>query len=422
MKNLFNLTLSTVALAAVVVFGSCSTDDGDVAGVVTFAPSGSVDGADVLTSYADDVVITRYENLATLAGKLYAEVQKLTGGADEAAQIKVAAEAWVATRLAWERTEAYLFGPVDLYKIDPGIDSWPLALSSLADAIKGYTSGSYTDYNIKNDNGELKGFHTVEFLLFEDGAAKSVLTDFNNTAITASDYGLDVLTGAEVQTFLEAIAKELYYNTARLVAEWDSVDNDVVEAANAAGLDVLTNNGGGYYDDFTTAGDDESSYSSLSDALSVILESAAGIADEVGAVKINDPYVSKNVLDVESWFSWNSVYDFTDNIIGIKEAYYGMLFVGLSTDYASSAFASASAASSSISAYVASGSADLDSSVKDAIENAIAKVSSLPYPFRNYLDDAAEAATIEAAMEACEELLEALETAQMAVNDGYYIE
>ncbi len=420
MKNLFNLTLATCAFAAVVSLGSCSKNEDSSAGsAIKFEVDGSVDGAAVLEAYASDVVIARYENLAEKAGELYDAVKKLTGLFEESDEIEAAADAWVATRLAWERTEAYLFGPVDLYKIDPGIDSWPLALSDIASTINYHATYSYTEYNIKNDNGELKGFHTIEFLLFEDGKAKTTLSDFNNDTFTASDYGLDNMDGAKVQLFLEAITKELYYNTMLLVAEWDSVDNATI-AADAEALDVKTNNGGGYYDDFTTAGDEESSYSSLSDALSVILESAGGIADEVGAVKINDPYVSKNVLDVESWFSWNSVYDFTDNIIGIKEAYYGQLFEGTSKEYTSSSISTA--ASNSISAYVASGSSSLDSAVKEAIENAITKVSALPYPFRNYLNDSSSSATIEAAMEACEELLEALETAQMAVNDGYYIE
>ncbi|MFR9496445.1 MAG: imelysin family protein [Rikenellaceae bacterium] len=414
MKNLFKSTWAICAVASVAMLASCSADDGEEGNVVKFTASGSVDATEVLEAYAEDVVITRYENLAEKAGALYTAAQAITpGSASESTQISAAADAWVKTRLAWERTEAYLFGPVDLYKIDPGIDSWPLALADLAEFIT-----SYTEYQIQNDNGEKKGFHTIEFLLFEDGSAKSALTDFNSSEISSS-YNFGSLSGDEIKSFLVAITKELYYNTILLVAEWDSIENATI-ATDAELLGVKTNNGGGYYDDFTTAGDEESSYSSLSDALSVILESAAGIADEVGAVKINDPYVSKNVLDVESWFSWNSVYDFTDNIIGIKEAYYGKLFDGTSTEYSSSSISTA--ASASISAYVASGSTSLDTAVKTAIENAITKVSALPYPFRNYLNDVSEAATIEAAMEACEELLAALETAQMAVNDGYYIE
>ncbi len=412
MKNLFNFTLAAFALAAVVSLGACSSDDDTESGVVTFEPS--VNGTSVLEAYASDVVIARYENLAEQSLDLYDAVQALKGNESDADLIAVAADAWVATRLAWERTEAYLFGPVDLYKIDPGIDSWPLALSDLAEFIT-----SYSEFEIQNDNGEKKGFHTIEFLLFEDGESKATLDQFDSELVAG--YGFNSLSASDVQKFLESITKELCYNTVLLVAEWDSVENDAIADA-AVELGVKTNNGGGYYDDYTTAGDDESSYSSLSDALSVILESAGGIADEVGAVKIYDPYTSKEVLDVESWFSWNSVYDFTDNIIGIKEAYYGKLYDGISTGYASSSFATTSAATYSISAYVKSGSSSLDATVKDAIENAISKVSALPYPFRNAISDSSSYSAIDAAMEACEELLAALETAQMAVNDGYFIE
>ncbi len=418
MKNLFKFTLAACAYASVLMFTACDKNEDEMSDAITFEVDGSVNGATVLDAYANNIVISRYENLAEKAGELYTAAQAIVaGGDDEADQIEAAANKWIEARLAWERTEAYLFGPVDLYKIDPGIDSWPLALADLSDFI----TSSYTEFQIQNDNGEKKGFHTIEFLLFEDGSAKSKLTDFNSSEISSS-YGFSSIEGDDIQAFLVAITKELYYNTILLVAEWDSIENTSI-ATDAATLGVKTNNGGGYIDDFTAAGDeDESSYSTIEDALSVILESAAGIADEVGAVKIYDPYASKNVLDVESWFSWNSVYDFTDNIIGIKEAYFGTLYGGTSVEYSSSSFASASAASNSISAYVASGSSSLDATVKAAIENAISKVSALPYPFRNYLSDSSKAADIEAAMDACVELLEALETAQMAVNDGYYIE
>ncbi len=419
MKNLFKFAIAAFAVVSVV--SACTTDGDAVDGYVAFEVDDSVDGYDVLEAYTSNVVITRYENLAEKSLDLYDAVKALKDNESNPTLIAEACSAWVATRLAWERTEAYLFGPVDSYKIDPGIDSWPLALSDLAEFVV-----DWTEYSIQNDNGEKKGFHTIEFLLFEDGESKSSLAQFTSDLVTDSKYGFTSLSAVDVQLFLEAITKELCYNTVLLVAEWDNIDNDVVETAyNSYGISVKTNNGGGYIDDFINAGVEEdgeliSSFSTLSDALSVILESAGGIADEVGAVKINDPYVSKSVLDVESWFSWNSVYDFTDNIIGIKEAYYGKLFDGISTEYSVSAFGAAE--SDSISAYVASGSEALDTAVKEAIEEAISKVSALPYPFRNAISNSEAYPAIDDAMEACENLLAALELAQMAVNDGYYIE
>ena len=59
---------------------------------------------------------------------------------------------------------------------------------------------------------------------------------------------------------------------------------------------------------------------------------AEGIANEVGATKIGDPVDKWNsgdkeggVLAVESWYSWNSLDDYTDNIYSIRNAYYGSL-------------------------------------------------------------------------------------------------
>ncbi len=435
MKNLFNLTLATCAFAIVASLGACSSDDDSTGTAVKFEVDGSVDGTAVLEAYADEVVIARYENLADASGALYTAVNAISSDTDVSG-ISAAADAWVATRLAWERTEAYLFGPVDLYKVDPGIDSWPLALADLAEFIGSNPSAA----TILNDNGEKKGFHTIEFLLFDNGSAKTQLSDFELTDLSGSlgsdanddasqlatyEADLDALGFDKVKAFLVSITAELYRNTSRLVAEWDSMDNTYVQAAVSAlpsDYAPSTNNGGGYRDDFVSAGDDESSYSALSDALSVILESAAGIADEVGTVKINDPYVSKNVLDVESWFSHNSVIDFTDNIVGIKEAYYGAISSDKSVTISGTTVTlnnpSLTAGANSISAYVASGSASLDAEVKAAIEAAIVAVAALDYPFRNNLSSS----TIEPAMEACAALVEALESAQMAVNDGFYIE
>ncbi|MFI3318925.1 MAG: imelysin family protein [Rikenellaceae bacterium] len=442
MKNLFKFTMAAFALAAVVTFASCSDDDDQTGTVIKFEVDETVVGSDVLVAYVDNVVIPRYENLAEASKTLYNAVDAITDAdaTTQASQIKTAADAWVKTRLAWERTEAYLFGPVDDYAIDPGIDSWPLALADLADFIADKPSPSA----IMNDNGEMKGFHTIEFLLFNDGAEKSKLDSFTLTTL-ADDLGTDVsgdknklqtyeddlndLDFDEIKSFLVSITAELYRNTARLVAEWDSIDNQKVKDALSTlpseyAAALVTNGGGDYRANYINAGDeDESSYSDIKDALSIILEAAAGIAEEVGDVKIKDPYTSGNVLDVESWFSWNSVIDFTDNIVGIKEAYYGCITSAASVTVNSSNVVTLNnpafvADDDSISAYIASASEDLDEAIKDAIDEAIVAVSSLEYPFRNNLDSD----TIDDAMEACLALQSALETAQEAINNGFYIE
>ncbi|MFR9560702.1 MAG: imelysin family protein, partial [Rikenellaceae bacterium] len=158
-----------------------------------------------------------------------------------------------------------------------------------------------------------------------------------------------------------------------------------------------------------------SNFKSVEVALSTIIEAAGGIADEVGSVKIADPIKSGNVLDVESWFSHNSVTDFTNNIVGIKEAYYGVQYAD---DYFSDATRYDEPAANSISAYIKSGDSNLDPIIKSAIDYAIASVNNMQAPFRDNLTWTTENT---AAAAACAALLEALETAQGAINDGFYI-
>ncbi|MFR9496754.1 MAG: imelysin family protein, partial [Rikenellaceae bacterium] len=235
----------------------------------------------------------------------------------------------------------------------------------------------------------------------------------DDTYGTSYGFGDGSPTSAELKTYLVAITKELFRCTALLVAEWDNTKSDLLNysAVYSAGDEEE----GNYYTTFTEAGTGNSEYPNQSVALSTIVEAAGGIADEVGSVKIADPITSGSVLDVESWFSHNSVTDFTNNIIGIKEAYYGVQYTDSAT---SSSTTSGSAASDSISAYIASGNKDLDDDIKDAIDTAIDAVNAMIAPFRNNLTwDANNTA----AATACNNLLEALETAQEAINDGWYV-
>ncbi|MFR9574891.1 MAG: hypothetical protein SNG79_04440, partial [Rikenellaceae bacterium] len=68
--------------------------------------------------------------------------------------------------------------------------------------------------------------------------------------------------------------------------------------------------------------------------------------------------------------------------------------------------------------YIKSGESNLDLIIKLAIDDAIASVNNMQAPFRDNLTWTTENT---AAAAACAALLEALETAQGAINDGYYL-
>ena len=88
-----------------------------------------------------------------------------------------------------------------------------------------------------------------------------------------------------------------------------------------------------YADVIKNSGNAGSVYLSQMDAVDEILLGIIDIADEVANAKIADPYTSKDVYEVESWFSWNSLTDFQNNIRSIQNSYIGGYDGGTSGSY-----------------------------------------------------------------------------------------
>ena len=134
-------------------------------------------------------------------------------------------------------------------------------------------------------------------------------------------------------------------------------------------------------------------YKTQIDAMIQILQGASDISDEVGNTKITDPVNSGNVLDVESWYSWNSIADFTDNLRSVRNAYYGSL--------------DGTENSNSLAAYLRKNNAEVDTKLRSTIDNAINTVAAMPAPFRNHLTKT----ETQAAVDACNKCMEALDAA-----------
>ena len=124
-----------------------------------------------------------------------------------------------------------------------------------------------------------------------------------------------------------------------------------------------------------------------------ILQGASDISDEVGNTKITDPINSGNVLDVESWYSWNSIADFTDNMRSVRNVYYGSL--------------NGSVNANSLATYLSKSNPTIDRDLRAAIEDAIKTVAAMPAPFRNHLTRSEN----QAAIDACNKAMQALDAA-----------
>ena len=222
----------------------------------------------------------------------------------------------------------------------------------------------------------LLGFHAVEYVLFRDGAPRNV----------------NEIGEAEL-IYNAAVAQDLANQTIRLEASWAGMD-DITAAKRSILEEFELEPSFDYGENMVNAGmTGNTLYKTQLAAMEQILTGASDISDEVGNTKITDPVNSGNVLDVESWYSWNSIADFTDNIRSVRNAYYGSLDGTVNNN--------------SMAAYINKVNSTLDHNVRSAIDNAINEVSNMPAPFRNHLSKG----ETQKAVDACNNLLDALDAA-----------
>lgn len=132
----------------------------------------------VVDNYVDNVVLPTYLELKNGNEALYEAILALIESPSNQAFAE-ACEAWMEARKPWEESEAFLFGPVDALGLDPNMDSWPLDQDAIVQIL---TSGNYDDLNWSDGDADdvveaaqsVRGFHTLEYLLFKDGKPRTV--------------------------------------------------------------------------------------------------------------------------------------------------------------------------------------------------------------------------------------------------------
>lgn len=134
----------------------------------------------IVTNYVDAVVLPTYKDLEEGNSALNDAVIAFANNPSDAA-FEAACEAWLNARQPWETSEAFLFGPVADKGLDPNMDSWPLDQEGIVNILK---SGNYDDLDWNGEYNEdddaiaaaqsLRGYHTLEFLLFRDGDPRTV--------------------------------------------------------------------------------------------------------------------------------------------------------------------------------------------------------------------------------------------------------
>ncbi|MDE6696287.1 MAG: peptidase M75 [Muribaculaceae bacterium] len=133
---------------------------------------------DIVDNYVDVVVVPTYKSLKERNEALYQTVLKFKNSPSDN-NFASACNAWLEAREPWEKSEAFLFGPVDALGLDPNMDSWPLDQDNIVQILN---SGNYDnlDWSDGDDDDTIeavqsvRGFHTLEFLLFKDGQPRKV--------------------------------------------------------------------------------------------------------------------------------------------------------------------------------------------------------------------------------------------------------
>lgn len=372
MKKL-NTYLFTL-LASLFVLSSCEDSP-----TTEFTEDGyGYDFTQVLEVYTDEVILPTYGDMKDKAWTLYNAVQTFSTSRTQP-NLDAVCAAWRATRIPWEQSESCLYGPAETLDLDPSLDSWPLKKGDIDKII---AAGDITADKIMDPG--VHGFHTIEYLIFSAGEPR--------------DLAKNPLLENEVQ-YLKVATEYLRNDCIKLWAAWNG-DNKIETKDQTV---IAT------FDDF-----DPSDYNfaynfknavtssgvtlvTMDDAIDNIIEGCSGIADEVGSQKIGAPRdlaldgdLETAVLEVESWYSWNSIDDYANNIVSIRNSYFGGIGKTAANKHAHS-----------ISTFVASKNAALDSEITAAIEKAYSAINSgMQRPFRNYLTGA----KVDAAIDACSEL------------------
>ena len=333
----------------------------------------------VLFSFVEHTIKPTYKALAEAALVMRAANEVLKANPSDAT-MKAASDAWMDARVKWEISEAFLFGPVgeQALDIDGHIDSWPLELEDIKKEI---AKGTLTGREAWQKEGEVIGFHVTEYLLYRDGQTRPV-AELSANELSYLTAATDALVWDCVLAYVAWVGEENVSSAMKTVFR----ENPDVAAH-------LSDNPS--YMNFATRLTNATGYPSMAAAMSEIASGAAEIAGEVGAVKIAEPYEERNTNKVESWYSWHSLDDYTNNIMSIKNAYLG----GIDDNTRPKV---------SLSSYIVNRDPSLDADIKSKIEDCIVKIKAIgnngQYSFFEVVRDQKNSSQVEAAEKACDEL------------------
>ncbi|WP_281614005.1 imelysin family protein [Flammeovirga sp. SubArs3] len=131
---------------------------------------------DMLSNYADNLIVPAFENYASATTDLKSKVEAFTTNPTEETLLSVQ-DAAISTYTAWSKVNAYQYGKAVEVSLLSNTNTFPTKFSSIEDRI---TSGEFNLDAISSTN--VKGLPAVEYLLFNTNSADLIasFTDEQN--------------------------------------------------------------------------------------------------------------------------------------------------------------------------------------------------------------------------------------------------
>lgn len=339
---------------------SCSSDEyGDDEIPTVGSADTNINSSDLVMqkiakTYIKDVVNPTYTDLANYTQTLYEACTALYAAANAGTMtqehIDAACEAFKDARREWERSEAFLYGAASDNNIDPHIDSWPLDRDQLESALNNSTliAGFKGDdparfvYNNNSNFDSVLGFHGMEFVLFRNGANRTVAALSGND----TDEGVTSVKGIDELAFLAAVAGDLRNMCYLLEYGWlgDTANTHkiflynnckyVLDDTRYQGLSPRSICYGDYLLKATTSTGYFTTWAAT--LANIFIGGCSNICNEVYNQKLGQAYrvaigapeVSEEGEEdssdyIESPYSKRSFIDYQDNIYSIKNTLYG---------------------------------------------------------------------------------------------------
>ncbi len=240
----------------------------------------------VITGFVNNTALPQYSNLTNAAVALNNSIQTLNAATTDE-NLYAAQASWRNIRTIWEQCEGFLFGPVEDDNYDPNTDTWPTDYTQLDSLLASNNPLQLTDIEVLPQT--LRGYHPIEYLIFGVG----------NTRTAAN------ITAREKQYLVSLSADILFNNVQLLYQSWTSAPID-------------------YSEQIITAGSGSITYQTKRDLFLTLVGAMSDICNEVASEKMYNPYVAKDSFLTESPYSGNTLSDFKNNIIGIRNVYLGL--------------------------------------------------------------------------------------------------